>query len=201
MATEATADEAKKEEIDLNKMAKKQGLMTDDEFQAVLSKGDRIVVNPEGVAEVLDLASQAVGRGETTMEADESEGVVHQSVEEMTEEQPEKAEQLEEERQEPETHQEEAPVSNKAGANTAADAVEVSSEDEKTTPTKPGEKPSKASQKDTQMATGTVSSTPTDQKENADKVAEGLDLASESVGREEATRSDTSTRVVTEPTT
>ena len=27
------------------------------QHQAVLSKGDRIVVNPEGVAEVLDLAS------------------------------------------------------------------------------------------------------------------------------------------------
>ncbi|XP_047948987.1 PH domain-containing protein DDB_G0287875-like [Salvia hispanica] len=216
MATEATADEAEKEEIDLNEMAKRQGLMTDDEFQAVLSKGDRIVVNPEGVAEVLDLASQAVGRGETTMEADESEGVVHQSVEKMTEEQPSKADKLEEERQEPETHHEEASVvtkpkpikrrlvlkndpkverqkpqrvsqrclgkwkSNKAGANTAADAVEVSSDDEKTTPTKPGEKPSTTSQEDAQKETGTVSSTPTDQKGEADKVVEGLDLASES---------------------
>ncbi|XP_047949152.1 endochitinase A-like [Salvia hispanica] len=237
MATEAKIDEAEREEIDLNEMARKQGLMTDDEFQAVLGKGDRIVVNPEGVAKVLDLASQAVGKGETTTEAKESEGVVHQSVEERTEEQPEKAEQLEEERQQPETHHEEAsmvtktkPVkrrlvlkndpkaekqkpqrvsqrclgkwkSNTAGANTAADAVEVSSEDEKTTPTKPGEEPSKASQEDTQMATGTISSTPTDQKENTDKVVEGLDLASELVGRKEAARSDTSTRVVTKTTT
>ncbi|XP_047949318.1 microtubule-associated protein RP/EB family member 1-like [Salvia hispanica] len=109
-ATEATTDEAEREEIDLNEMARKQGLMTDDEFQAVLGKGDRIVVNPEGVAEVLDLASQAVGRGEATTEAEKSEGVVHQSVEEKTDEQPEKAEQLEEERQEPDTHQEEASV-------------------------------------------------------------------------------------------
>ena len=71
MATEAKIDEAEREEIDLNKMARKQGLMTDDEFQAVLGKGDRIVVNPEGVAEILDLASQAVGKGETTTEAKE----------------------------------------------------------------------------------------------------------------------------------
>ena len=103
MATKTRAEEAETEEIDLNEMAKRQGLMMDDEFQSVLSKGNRIVVNPEGVAEVLNLASQAVGRGETAMEADESEGVVHQSMEEMTEEQPEKAEKLEEERQEPET--------------------------------------------------------------------------------------------------
>ena len=185
----------------------------------------------------MDLTSQAVGKGEATKEAERSEGVAHQSVEEKTDEQPKRAEQLEEERQDPETHQEEASVvtkpepvkrrlvlkndpkaerqkpqrvsqrclgkwkSNNAGANTAADAVEVSSEDEKTTPTKPGEEPSNASQEDTQMATGTVSATPTDQEENTDKVAEGLDLASESVGREEAARSDTSTRVVTKPTT
>ncbi|XP_047943084.1 microtubule-associated protein RP/EB family member 1-like [Salvia hispanica] len=214
MATEAKIDEAEREEIDLNAMARRQGLMTEDKFQAVLGKGDRIVVNPEGVAEVLDLASQAVGKGEATKEAERSEGVVRQSVEEKTDVQPEKAEQLEEEKQEPETHQEEASVvtkpepvkrrlvlkndpkverqkpqrvsqrclgkwkSNKAGANTAADAVEVSSEDEKTTPTKPGEEPSKASQEDTQMATRTVSARPTDQEENTDKVAEGPDLAS-----------------------
>ena len=98
MATEAKIDEAEREGIDLNAMDKKQGLMTEDEFQAVLGKGDRIVVNPEGMAEVLDLASQAVGKGEATKEAERSEGVVHQSVEEKT------AEQLEEERQEPETH-------------------------------------------------------------------------------------------------
>ena len=63
--------------------------MTDDEFQAVLGKGEK---------------------GEKTMEADESERVVQQCVEETTEEQPENAEQLEEERQEPETHQEETLV-------------------------------------------------------------------------------------------
>ena len=50
------------------------------------------------------------------------------------------------------------------------------------------------------MATCTVSSTPNDQEEEADKVAEGLDLASESVGQEEAINDNTSTYVVTEPT-
>ena len=52
-------------------------------------------------------------------------------------------------------------TSNKV-ANTAADAVEISSEDERTTLTKPGEEPSTTSQKDAPMATGTVSSTPID---------------------------------------
>ncbi|XP_047947878.1 uncharacterized protein LOC125193957 [Salvia hispanica] len=194
-ATDTNIDVAE-EEIDLNETARKQGLMTDEEFQAVLGKGNRIVVNPEGVAEVLDLATQAVGKEEVTKEAEKSEGVVHQSVEERTDEQPEKAEQPEEEGQEPETHQEKASVvtkpktvkrrlvlkndpkaerqkpqrvsqrclgkwtSNKAGANTAADAVEVSSDDKKTTPTKPGEEPSNASREDTQLATGQISATP-----------------------------------------
>ena len=57
-----------------------------------MGKGDQIVINPEGVAEVLDLASQAVGKGEATKEAEESEGVVHQSMDERTNEQPERAE-------------------------------------------------------------------------------------------------------------
>ena len=91
-------------------------------------------------------------------------------------------------------------TSNKEGANTAADAVEISNEDERTTPTKPGEEPSTTSQEDTPMATGTISSTPNDQEEEADKVAEGLDLASKSVGQEEAINNDTSDCVVTEPT-
>ena len=64
-------------------MAKKQGLMTDNEFQSILDGGNRIVINHDEVAEVLDLASQAVGEGEAAMVADESEGVVHQPVEEM----------------------------------------------------------------------------------------------------------------------
>ncbi|XP_047945649.1 uncharacterized protein LOC125192179 [Salvia hispanica] len=234
-ATEVKIDAAE-EEIDLNETVRKQGIMTDDVFQAVLGKGDRIVVNPAGVAEVMDLASQVVGKEEAATEAEKSEGIVHQSVEERTDEQRETTEKLEEERQEAEKHQEEASVvtkpkpvkrklvlksdpkaewqkpqrvsqrclgrwtSTKAGANTAANTMEVSSDDEKTTPTKPGEEPSNASQVDTQLAKGTVSSTPTDQEEKTDKVAEGLDLASASVGQEEEARSDTSARMVTEPT-
>ena len=58
---EPVTQEAEREEIDLNKMARKQGLMADDEFQSVISGGDRIVIHTEGVAEVLNLASQAVG--------------------------------------------------------------------------------------------------------------------------------------------
>ncbi|XP_047943085.1 uncharacterized protein LOC125189908 [Salvia hispanica] len=77
-ATEKKIDVAE-EEIDLNETARKQGIMTEEEFQAVLGKGDRIVVNPEGVAEVLDLASQAVGNEEATKKAERSEEVAHQS--------------------------------------------------------------------------------------------------------------------------
>ncbi|XP_047949304.1 titin-like [Salvia hispanica] len=255
---EPVTQEAEREEIDLNEMARKQGLLTDDEFHSVLGGGDKIVINTEGVAEVLNLASQAVGEGEASIVAEESEGVVHQPVQEMGVEQTEGVKQPEEERQETETHkseerkdeketEEEAEVqpkepetiaptvskpkpvkrklvlkndpkeerqkpkrvsqrclgkwtSNKAGANTAADAVEISSEDERATPTKPGEEPSTTSREDAPMATGTVSSTPNDQEEEADKVAEGLDLASESVGQEEAINDNTSTCVVTEPT-
>ena len=49
-AAEPIIKEVERREIDLNKMAKKQGLMTDDEFQSILGGGDRIVINPEGVA-------------------------------------------------------------------------------------------------------------------------------------------------------
>ncbi|XP_047949904.1 uncharacterized protein LOC125195748 [Salvia hispanica] len=199
---EAATQEAEREEIDLNEMARKQGLMTDNEFQSILGGGDRIVVNSEGVAEVLDLASQAVGGGETAMVADESEGVVHQPVEEVRKEQPEEND-SKAERQKPKRVSQRCFgkwTSNKAGANTAADAVEISSEDERTTPTKPGEKPSTTSQKDAPMATRTSSSTQIDQKEEANKVAEGLDLTSKSVGQEEETNDDTSDCLVTEPT-
>ena len=79
--------------------------MTDDEFQSVLDGGDRIVINAEGVAEVMDLASQAVGKGEASMVAEDSECVVHKLVQEMGVEQTEEVKQPEEERQEPETHQ------------------------------------------------------------------------------------------------
>ncbi|XP_047943035.1 myb-like protein X [Salvia hispanica] len=70
-------------------------------------------------------------------------------------------------------------TSNKAGANTAADAVEISSEDE---------------------VAEAGANTPNNQEEEADKVAKGLDLASKSVGQEEAINNDTSDCVVTEPT-
>ena len=239
-------------------MAKKQRLMTDDEFQSVLGGANRIVINTDGVAEVLDLASQAVGEGEASIVAEESEGVVHQPVEEMREKQTEEVKQPEEEKQKSETPQsvaredekeaeKEAEVqpekpetiaptvsrpnlfkrklvlksdpkeerqkpkrvsqrclekwtSNKTGENTAADAVDISSEDERTTPTKPGEEPSTTSQEDAPVATGTVPPTPNDQKEEADKVAEGLDLASKSVGQEEAKDDNTSACVVTKST-
>ena len=56
------------------------------------------------------------------------------------------------------------------------DAVEISSEDERATPTKPGEEPLTTSQEDAPTAIKTTPPTPNDQEEEADKVAEGLDL-------------------------
>ncbi|XP_042038316.1 nucleolar and coiled-body phosphoprotein 1-like [Salvia splendens] len=92
-------------------------------------------------------------------------------------------------------------TSSKAKANTAADAVEVSSEEEKTTPTKPREEPLSATNlEDASTATEVVTPTPSDQREETDKMAEGLDLASESVGHDEPRDDSTHIRVETQPT-
>ncbi|XP_042041242.1 pinin-like [Salvia splendens] len=77
-------------------------------------------------------------------------------------------------------------TSSKAGANTAASALEISSEEDRATPTKPGEESLSATNlKDASTGTEVVSPTPSDQREETDTMAEGLDLASESVGHPE----------------
>ncbi|XP_042038310.1 nucleolar and coiled-body phosphoprotein 1-like [Salvia splendens] len=92
-------------------------------------------------------------------------------------------------------------TSSKAKANTAADAVEVSSEEERTTPTKPGEESLSATNlEDASTATEVVTPTPSDQGEETDKMAEGLDLASESVGHDEPRDGNAHIRVETHPT-
>ncbi|XP_042056241.1 translation initiation factor IF-2-like [Salvia splendens] len=93
-------------------------------------------------------------------------------------------------------------TSSKAKANTAADAVEVSSEEEEmTTPTKPGEESVSATNlEDASTATEVVTPTPSDQREETDKMAEGLDLESESVGHDEPRDDNTHIRVETQPT-
>lgn len=74
-----------REEIDLNETARKQGLMTDEEFQPLLDGVTRMEVETTEMAKGLDLASQAVGGGEASGMADESEDVVHQVVAEVDE--------------------------------------------------------------------------------------------------------------------
>ncbi|XP_042051508.1 uncharacterized protein LOC121796795 [Salvia splendens] len=92
-------------------------------------------------------------------------------------------------------------TSSKAGANTAGEAVEISSEEERTAPTKPGEESLSATNlKDTSTATEMVSPTPSDRKEETDEMDEGLDLASKSVGHEEPVDDNTIICVVTKPT-
>ncbi|XP_047942833.1 translation initiation factor IF-2-like [Salvia hispanica] len=211
--TKTTPQEEGKGEIDLNETAKKQGLMTDDEFQSILNRVHRGETSANEMAEGMDLASQAVGeasrrggrdkqpeeerqKSETPQfEAKEGE----KGAEKEAEVQPEEPETIaptvskpkqvkrklvlkndpKAKRQKPKRVSQRCLgkwTSSKAGANIAADAVEISSEDERTTPTKPGEEPSTTSQEEAPMATGMVPPTLVDQEEEADKVAEGLDL-------------------------
>ncbi|XP_047943031.1 triadin-like [Salvia hispanica] len=203
--------------------------MTDDDFQSILNGENRRDMGADKMAEGLDLASQAVGEGEPSRVANEPKGVVHQPVDEVAEKQTEEEEEPksatpqsepregekeseEEVEVQPEGPETIAPTMSKskavkrelvfkAGANTAVDAVEIHSEDERATPTKPGEEPLKTSQEDALSATRTTPPTPNDQEEEAEKVAEGLDLASKSVGQDEAIDDDTSACVVAKPTT
>lgn len=73
----------------MNETARKQGLMTDEEFQSILDGVNRMEVDTAEMAEVLDLASQAVEGGKAPWIVNESKGVVHQSAEEMEERQTE----------------------------------------------------------------------------------------------------------------
>ncbi|XP_042005711.1 nucleolar protein dao-5-like [Salvia splendens] len=202
--------------------------MTDEEFEALL---DEVIMMEDATAEMaegLDLASMAVGGGEEVSTVSDSEGIAHQpgdKVEEKhTEDEEPKSVTPQPEAGESDTHikekeTEEDPkakrpkpkrvsqrclekwTSSKAGANTVASAVEISSEEERATPTKPGEVSLSATNlKDASTATEVVSPTPSDQREEADKMAEGLDLASESVGHAEPVDDSTHIRMETQPT-
>ncbi|XP_042029896.1 transcriptional regulator ATRX homolog [Salvia splendens] len=93
-------------------------------------------------------------------------------------------------------------TSNMAGANTAASALEISSEEHRATPTKPGEESLSATNlKDASTATEVVSPTPSDQREETDTMVEGLDLASESVGHPEPRDDNTQSTTQKEPST
>ncbi|XP_042005808.1 ABC transporter F family member 4-like [Salvia splendens] len=224
-----------KDEIDLNETAKKQGLMTDEEFEALLDEVTRIEDGTAEMAEGLDLASKAVGGGDKVEEkqtedeepksgtpqpeAGESDTHIEEKETEVQPVEPEKVvppvlkpkavrklvlkDDPKAERKKPKKVSQRCFgkwTSSKAGANTAASAVEISGEEERTTPTKPGEESLSATNlKDASTATEVVSPTPSGQREETDKMAEGLDLASESIGHAEPVDDSTHIRVETQP--
>ncbi|XP_042035188.1 neurofilament medium polypeptide-like [Salvia splendens] len=70
---EPIPQEAAREEIDLNETAKKQGLMTDDEFQAILDGVNQREDDTTTMVEDLDLTSRAVGEEEPELETPQTE--------------------------------------------------------------------------------------------------------------------------------
>ncbi|XP_042035108.1 uncharacterized protein LOC121781436 [Salvia splendens] len=217
--------------IDLNETSRKQGLMTDEEFEALFNEVTRMEDGTAKMAEGLDLASEAAGEGEETRTRNDPEGLAHQPVDEVEERQTREEEpepvappvskpkagkrklvlnsDPKAERPQPKRVSQRCLgkwTSSKAKANTAADAVEVSSEEEMTTPTKLGEESLSEESllatnlEDASTATEVVTPTPSDQREETDKMAEGLDLASESVGHDEPRDDSIHIHVETQPT-
>ncbi|XP_042066517.1 uncharacterized protein LOC121809758 [Salvia splendens] len=211
--------------MDLNEMARKQGLMTDEEFEALLKEVTR---------EEEEDASVAVREGGEASTRNDQEGLAHQPEEEVEEmqtgervpqsvtPQPDAGESsvhIDPEETVVRTEEPEpvAPpvlkpkavkrklvlrddpkavrpkpkrvsqrclgkwTSSKTKANTAADPVEVLSDEERVTPTKPGEESFPATNlEDASTAAEVVTTTPSDQRDETKQMAEGLDLVSES---------------------
>ncbi|XP_042059589.1 fibrous sheath CABYR-binding protein-like [Salvia splendens] len=84
---ESTPQEMARGEIDLNETARKQGLMTDEEFEALLNEVTRM--EDATMAEDPDLASRAVGEGGEASTRNDPEGPAHQPEEEVEERQTE----------------------------------------------------------------------------------------------------------------
>ncbi|XP_042038338.1 uncharacterized protein LOC121784243 [Salvia splendens] len=167
--------------------------MTDEEFQALLYEVNRTEDGTATMAEGLDLASRAVEGGEKDDGENNSEGLAERPVDEVgtlgQNSKPKRVSQRCLGKW----------ASSKAKVNTAADTVEILSEEEGTTPTKPGEGSLPATDlEDTAVATEAVSQTPSDQGEETTQMAEGSDLASAPAGhvepRTEGTRISTETR-------
>ncbi|XP_042044213.1 MAP7 domain-containing protein 1-like [Salvia splendens] len=244
-AAEPIPQERAREEIDLNETARKQGLMTDEEFEALLKEVTR---------EEEEDASEAVREGGEASTRNDPEGLAHQPEEEVEERQtgervpqsvtpqPDAGESdvhIDQEETVVRTEEPEpvAPpvlkpkavkrklvlrddpkavrpkpkrvsqrclgkwTSSKTKANTAADPVEVLSDEERVTPTKPGDESFPATNlEDASTAAEVVSTTPSDQRDETEQMAEGLDLASESVGHVEPRDDSTHIHVETRPT-
>ncbi|XP_042019040.1 transmembrane protein 131-like [Salvia splendens] len=224
---EPVPQEKEREEIDLNETTRKQGLMSDDEFQALLDEVNRMDVDTAEVAEGLDLPlkKQTEEEKQKSVTPQPEAGEDDKHIEEKeTEVQPEEPEPVVPPVLKPKTvkrklvlkndSKAERPkpkrvsqrclgrwTSSKVGANTTACVVEISSEEEKNTPTKPGDESLSATNlEDASTTTGMISPTPSDQREETDEMAEGLDLASKSVGLEEPVDDNSNIRVETRPT-
>ncbi|XP_042038375.1 titin-like [Salvia splendens] len=210
---EFTPQEMARVEIDLNETARKQGLMTDEEFEALLREVTRM--EDAMMAEDPDLKSRVVGEGEEDSAGnkpiEEEKTVARTEVPEPVAPPVIKPEAVKRklvlksdpraERPKPERVSQRCLgrwASSKAKANTTADPVEVLSEEERTTPTKSGEESLSATDlEDTAMATEVVSPTLSDQGEETEQMAEGLDLASAPDGHDEHGEESTRIRVET----
>ncbi|XP_042041378.1 cell surface glycoprotein 1-like [Salvia splendens] len=204
-AAEPIPQEMAREEIDLNETARKQGLMTDEEFEALLNEVTR---------EEEEDASEAPDAGESGAHIDQEETVVRTEEPEPVAPPVLKPKAVKRKlvlRDDPKAVRPKPKrvsqrclgkwTSSKTKANTAADPVEVLSDEERVTPTKPCEESFPAtSLEDASTTAEVVSTTPSDQRDETEHMAEGLDLASESVGHVEPRDDSTHIRVETHPT-
>ncbi|XP_042051612.1 proteoglycan 4-like [Salvia splendens] len=216
-AAEPIPQEKVREEIDLNETGRKQGLMTDEEFEALLK---------EVTHEEEEDASEAVREGVEASTRNDPEGIAHQPEEEVEKRQtgerepepvappvlkPKAVKRKLVLRDDPKAVQPKPKrvsqrcqgkwTSSNTKTNTAADPVEVLSDEERVTPTKPGEESFPATNlEDATTTPEVVSTTPSDQRDETEQMAEGLDLASESVGHVEPRDDSTHIRVETRPT-
>ncbi|XP_042008983.1 proline-, glutamic acid- and leucine-rich protein 1-like [Salvia splendens] len=202
---ETNPQEIAREEIDLNETARKQSLMTDEEFEALLSEVTRMDDDTATMVEGLDLASGATETGgsdaRTEVPVPAAPPVLKPKAVKrklVLKNDPKAV------RPKPKRVSQRCLgkwASSKARANTAEDPVEILSEEERTTPTKLGEESLSATDLEhTAMETEVVSPMPSDQGDETEQVAGGLDLAPESVGHVEQRDDRTRVRVETRPT-
>ncbi|XP_042029968.1 uncharacterized protein LOC121776880 [Salvia splendens] len=206
---EHVPQETVREEIDLNETAKKQGLMTDEEFVEIMDGVNR---REEGTASMPEgQFSQSVGevdgvqneeRGTEPVESQPKAGDDEMQVEE---EGPATEIQEPEPVAPPGGPKAERPkptrvsqrclgkwAAKKAKPNTAAHPLEIVSEDERATPTKPGEESLLAADpRDSAMGVDEAPQTQGGRGEDTERMAEGLDLAFESVEPEGSEENDT----------
>ncbi|XP_041994748.1 uncharacterized protein LOC121745028 [Salvia splendens] len=219
---ETNPQEIAREEIDLNETARKQGLINDEEFEALLSEVTRMDDDTATMAEGMDLASGAVGKSEETRtEAGGSDAQIEEEETAARTEvpvpaappvlKPKAVKQKLVLKNDPKAVRPKPKrvsqrrlgkwASSKARANTTKDPVVILSEEEQSTSTKPGEESLSATDlQHTAMETEVVSPMPSDKGDEIEQVAEGLDLAPQSVGHVEQRDDRTRIRVETRPT-